>query len=109
MATEHTRGTVGRLPERVVSDLLSSDRRRRLLGCLEDHGGCLPVTDLAAAVAAREAGTDAETVDPERHRAVRAEIYERHLPKLTATGVVEFDSMRGTVTLSGTGIAEEWR
>ena len=107
MTTEHTQETVDRLPERVVNDLLSSDRRCRLLGCLADHDGCLPVTDLAAAVAARETGTDAEAVDPERHRAVRAEIYERHLPKLTATGVVEFDSMRGTVTLSGAGLVDQ--
>ena len=101
MATEHAQGPVDGLPERVVSDLLASDRRRLLLGCLEDHDGCLPVTDLAAAVAAREAGTNIGDVDPDRHRAVREEIYERHLPKLTATGVVEFDSMRGTVTLRG--------
>lgn len=101
MAAEHTQGGADGLPDQVVSDLLSSDRRRRLLGCLEDNGGCLPVTDLAAAVAAREAGTDVEAVDPDRHEAIRVEIYGRHLPKLTATGVVEFDSMRGTVTLRG--------
>lgn len=99
MAIERAQGPGNELPEQVVSDLLSSDRRRRLLGCLEDHGGRLPVTDLAAAVAAREAGTEVADVDPDRHRAVREEIYECHLPKLTATGVVEFDSMRGTVTL----------
>ncbi|MEF8906628.1 MAG: hypothetical protein V5A13_02095 [Haloarculaceae archaeon] len=109
MATERAQETAERLPERVVADLLASDRRQRLLDCLEDRGGCLAVTDLAAAVAARETGTDLESVDPERHRAVREEIYERHLPKLTATGVVEFDSMRGTVTLSASGIAEEGR
>jgi len=105
MATEH-HGASDRLPERVVTDLLSSDRRRQLLACLEEHGGCLPVTDLAAAVAAQETGVELEAVDPQRHRAVREEIYERHLPKLTATGVVEFDSMRGTVALTGPGLAE---
>jgi hypothetical protein len=109
MATERAQETVDGLPERVVADLLASDRRRRLLGCLEDHGGCLPLTDLAAAVAAREAGVEPGAVDPERHRAVREEVYERHLPKLTATGVVEFDSMRGTVTLRRAGLAEEGR
>jgi hypothetical protein len=108
MATEHPQAS-DRLPDRVVADLLSSDRRRRLLTCLEDHGGRLPVTDLAAAVAAREAGVESEAVDPERHRTVREEIYERHLPKLTATGVVEFDSMRGTLTLTGYGLAEAGR
>lgn len=87
------------LPEHVVADLLSARRRRHLLACLEDAGGPVPVTDLAAAVAAREDDTDPGAVGPERHRNVRAEIYERHLPKLTATGVVEFDSMRGTVSL----------
>ena len=107
MATERAQGRAERLPEQVVTDLLSSERRRRLLRCLEDHGACLPVTDLAAAVAAKEAGIDIEAVDPERHQAVRNEIYERHLPKLTATGVVEFDSMRGTVTLKRSGLAED--
>jgi len=99
MATDRTQERADRLPERVKDDLLSSARRRRLLDCLEKRGGCLPVTDLASAVAARESGTDAGAVDPDRHQAVRDDIYERHLPKLTATGLVEFDSMRGTVTL----------
>jgi DNA-binding transcriptional ArsR family regulator len=89
-----------RLPGEIVEDILSSERRRALLSCLVDCGEAMAVEDLAAAVRARERGVAVDVVDAEDRRAVREDIYERHLPKLTATGVVEYDSMHGTVRLS---------
>jgi hypothetical protein len=94
-----------RLPETVVEDLLASSRRRHLLACLDEHGGRMVVADLARAVAAREAGVEPAAVDREQCRRVREDIYGRHLPKLTATRVVDFDSMRGAVTLRAGEIA----
>lgn len=97
-------GSVGELPERVVEDVLASERRRALLACLADHGE-MAVCDLAAAVLARERGDAPDDVDRERRAAVRTDIFQTHLPKLTATGIVTYDSLRGTVTLSRTEIA----
>lgn len=98
MATTDT-GTSGRedrLPAAVIEDLLASPRRRALLERLHEEGS-MPVDDLATRLAARS-GTGEEITASER-RATRTEIYQDHLPKLTATGVVNFDSLLGRVEL----------
>jgi hypothetical protein len=84
----------------VVTDLLSVDRRRILLSVLGDAGGPMIVEALAAAVAAKEQETTPASVDPATLDAAREDIYDRHLPKLLATGVVEYDSMRCAVRLT---------
>jgi len=89
------------LPPPVVSDLLASSRRRQLLEVLYGETEPLPVEDLAARITAAETGTDPASVDRETCRAVRTDLYQRHLPKLTATGVVNFDSMLATVEFVG--------
>jgi hypothetical protein len=101
MAVDSRNGRVGGsdLPGEVVADILSADRRRVMLRVLAEAEESVIVEDLAAAVAAREGETDLGSVDPETRRAVRDGIYDRHLPKLLATGVVEFDSMRCAVRL----------
>jgi hypothetical protein len=87
--------SVGDLPARVVADILADEHRRVLLSCLARRGE-MPVNDLAAEVLSREG----ETVNEEDRRRMRREIYQAHLPKLTATGVVTYDSLRGTVALA---------
>jgi len=87
-------GTDG-LPAAVIEGLVAEPRRRTLLGALIDHGGAVPVDDLAAQLAESAAPSRAE------RRVARTEIYQEHLPKLTATGVVGFDSVLGTVTYRG--------
>lgn len=110
MATDQQRGPAVSgpapdLPERVVEDLLASERRRHLLSCLEGHNG-MALADLAATVAARERGVDRAAVGDETRQAVREEIYADHLPKLTATGVVDFDSMTGVVRLRAADLTD---
>jgi hypothetical protein len=95
------------LPGEVVEDILSADRRRTLLSCLTDHGGEMPVADLAACVSTREQGlTEGDVKEPARGQ-LYDELYDEHLPKLTATGVVEFDSLRDCVRLTRTDPAED--
>jgi hypothetical protein len=78
----------------VIEELLAAPRRRVVLRVLVDRGGPVPVDDLA-----RELTGDAAS--RAERRAARTEIYQEHLPKLTATGVVAFDSMLGTVEFLG--------
>jgi hypothetical protein len=88
--------TDDRLPQSVVEDLLDDDQRRELLSYLADHADPVVVEDLAEYVATDDAGAS----QADRQAAVddaRREIYDDHLPKLTATEVVEYDSMVGTV------------
>jgi len=94
MATERrsgAEGSNGSLPPGVIEELLSDPRRRAVLRVLVDRGGPVPVDDLA-----RELATG-DSISRDSRRRVRNEIYQEHLPELTATGVVAFDSMLGTV------------
>ena len=99
MATEpHEQFTMGpQLPGEVVEDILSADRRRTLLSCLSDHGGEMAVRDLAACVSAREQGVTEGNIEESDRNRLYSDLYDEHLPKLTATGVVEFDSLRDCV------------
>ncbi len=74
------------VPEAVRAELFASKRRCRLLRALAGAGGEASVSDLVAEIrAAKPAPTD--TADE-----VRYDLHDHHLPKLAATGVVEYDS-----------------
>ena len=96
-------GTV-ELPTAVVEDLLSSPRRRNLLAALAEVGEPMPLDDLAAEIRARERGTAADAIPAAERRSLRRDLLETDLPKLTATGVVAYDSMLATVEIETPGI-----
>ena len=101
MATSDTPvGGASRLPDEVVADILEADRRRIALEILAEREEPIVIDDLAAAVRARELGTEPDAVSRSDRRTVRDEFFETHLPKLTATEVVTYDSMVGTLSLS---------
>jgi len=96
----HSRGGRTRLPPTVIDDILDSSRRRELLTCLIADEDPIAVTDLATELAETDAFARPDGSTPAR-QTVRTELYQDHLPKLTATGVVEFDSVLGTVEFTG--------
>ena len=51
-------------------------------------------------IRANERGIDPEDVDDAERASARDEIFEIHLPKLTATELVEYDSLLGKVRLA---------
>jgi hypothetical protein len=71
-----------------------------MLDVLAEKDGEMPLLDLARAVVARERGADPEAISAADVNEARRDIYERHLPKLTATDVVSFDSLVSTVELA---------
>lgn len=78
-------------------DLLSNERRRYVLEAFDGTEQPVPVQELAAYVAARENGTDAEaTTDAERKRAY-VSLYQNHVPRLAEVGVLDHDDAAGTV------------
>ncbi|MFC6973622.1 hypothetical protein ACFQL1_01415 [Halomicroarcula sp. GCM10025709] len=101
MATRSSNGTEGptQLPDHVVEELWADEHCRRALEVLRDRERPVIVADLAAAVLAAERDGAPATVDDEAVQALRTELYERHIPKLTATGIVAYDSLKGTVEL----------
>ncbi|MFC7142761.1 hypothetical protein ACFQMA_23360 [Halosimplex aquaticum] len=88
------------LPDSVIADLRKDDRRRLVLSRLAESDRALPVSDLARYVAATERDEPAEEVPDGAADAARRDIFQHHLPKLTATGVVRYDSLVGTVELA---------
>ena len=101
MVTSDTGGRSGEreLPAEVLADLLAAERRRYALEALSGREAAMVVDDLAAVVRARETDTAVDDVGEDERRRVRDDIFEHHLPKLTATDVVRYDSMLGTVEL----------
>lgn len=97
------------IPRSVQEDLLSSRRRCQLLIALDVAGGEAAVTTLAAEIYAAGSEPSSTTIDPAELDSLRSEIYEYHLPKLTVTGIVEYDSLLGKVRLQRPGIIENAR
>jgi len=93
------------LPEEVIADLLASERRRAILVHLADSEGSVTVGDLATAALAASEGVPTEAVGDTKRRDARLELLETHLPKLVATGVVEYDSLRDRVELADPAVA----
>lgn len=108
MAADSTWPDGDGLPENVVADLLANDRRRRALEVLVERSDPVVVGDLAATVLAEERGESIDELPAEVARVARDEFFQDHLPKLTATGVVEYDSLVGTVALTDESTVVEW-
>ncbi|EMA07732.1 hypothetical protein SAMN05443574_10668 [Haloarcula vallismortis] len=87
------------LPENVVADLLSDDIRRHALVILAERDEPVVVSDLAAAVLAAERGIEPAAVPDAARDELTEELFTEHLPKLTATDIVTYDSMVGTVEI----------
>lgn len=79
-------------------ELLSDQRRRRVVGHLQEVSVPVALADLAKQIAEREsATTTAAAADQDRRTAVHRSLYHHHIPKLAEFGVVVHDRERGTV------------
>mgnify|MGYP000099501693 CR=1 FL=1 len=88
-----------RLTTTDVFDVLKNDRRRAVIRYLHEHGGSAELSDLAEHVAARENDTSVRRLTSQERKRVRIALYQCHLPRMDALGVVDFDNDRGTVAL----------
>lgn len=71
--------------------LLASERRRSILDALEGRSVSIELDDLAAELAARDEHLD--PTDPEGVRRLKAELHHVHLPMLSDSGVLDYDSV----------------
>jgi len=74
------------VPEAVRAELFDSERRCLLLRALAGAGGDASASDLVEQIRTAESDS-ADTAEE-----IRYDLYDHHLPKLAATGVVEYDS-----------------
>lgn len=82
-----------------VFDVLKNERRRAVIQYLHDHGGSADLSDVAEHIAARENDTPVRQLTSQERKRVRIALYQCHLPRMDALGVVDFDKDRGTIEL----------
>jgi DNA-binding transcriptional ArsR family regulator len=86
-----------------IFEILSNERRRLVLRYLRAHAddGTIDFRALVDQVAAWENDTSPDRLDSSDRKCVYTALRQTHLPKLDKLGVVEFDSQRGSIDLSG--------
>lgn len=77
------------LDEGTIHDVLRNARRRLVIETLQTSEGTVSVSDLAEAVAAKEAGTN--PAPKNKRQSVYVSLHQTHLPKLDSLGIVEYD------------------
>lgn len=89
----------GGLPETEIHDLLRNERRRQVIKHLQDTVGTTTLRDLSERIAEYETG---ESPPPKNIRnSVYNSLHQTHLPKLDRRGIVDYDSDRKTIRLTG--------
>lgn len=88
-----------------VFDVLGDGMRRRLLGCLAEHGGSISLPDAAQRVTAAACGDPIAELNPEEVRRIYLELYHTHVPKLVEAGVVHYSQVDDQIELTEVGEA----
>jgi len=83
-----------------VYDLLSNARRRFVISYLRDRDEPVELNDLSRDVAAWENDTDVENLTDQQIKRVYVSLYQTHVPKLSESGIVEYDQDSGEVALT---------
>jgi hypothetical protein len=87
------------LDEAAIHDILSNDRRRLAINCLQEaDDGRLSVRDLSEQVATLE--TDEDPPPRNKRQSAYVSLHQTHLPKLDKLGVVDYDADSKVVTLT---------
>jgi len=80
-------------------DVLSNHRRRRVLTYLESNETAA-VGELAEHIASIENKKPVSALSSQERKRVYIALYQSHLSKMAAAGVVDYDKNRGTVSLT---------
>lgn len=86
-----------------ASRLLSSQRRLYALLCLREADRPVTLAELAADVTAQEREINRESLSHGSVQAAYLSLYHTHIPKLSESGVVEYDRESSTVRLAEGG------
>ncbi|WP_303703899.1 hypothetical protein [Haloquadratum walsbyi] len=79
-------------------ETLANRRRRFAIHYLKHHGSPVSLGTLAEQLAAWEHDTLLETVTSKQRKVMYTSLQQRHVPKMDAVGLVEFDRRGGVVT-----------
>jgi len=90
----------GELTQDTVFEILSNSRRRFMLSYLNEHDGPVDLMELANEIAAWENETTVDELTDKQSKRVYVSVYQTHVPKLEATGLIDYDSDSGLIELS---------
>jgi len=80
--------------------LLSSSRRRSILGMLHEVGGSIDIKDLTDRLTASESGKSVDELTTQERKRVYTSFYQNHLPLLEKAGVVDYEHDTRTIRLT---------
>ncbi|MXR40380.1 hypothetical protein GRX01_03285 [Halobaculum sp. WSA2] len=83
-----------------VYDILSNGRRRFVIHLLRDEGEPIQLSELSDRVAAWENDLPVDELTDQQIKRVYVSLYQTHIPKLEESGIVEYDSDSGSVSLT---------
>lgn len=90
----------GSLSREVAFDVLSSERRRRVLQYLLDVAARTTLRTLSRALAAWENDVGVREITSQQRKRVYTALKQFHLPKMDRADVIDYDDDRGTVALA---------
>ncbi|MUW14679.1 hypothetical protein GJ633_08370 [Halorubrum sp. CBA1125] len=91
------------LSQDALFSLLSNPRRRFILQYLNRTGETIQLQDLATEVAAWENETEPENLTGKQRKRLYVSLYQTHIPKLEAAGIVDYDGDTGEIRLTDRG------
>jgi len=83
-----------------VYDLLSNARRRFVISYLRGRDEPVELNELSREVAAWENETDVGSLTDQQIKRVYVSLYQTHVPKLSESGLLEYDQDSGEVSLT---------
>jgi len=83
--------------------ILSNQRRRQALDCLQEYRNPMALSDLVDEVAIREYETRITEIPAEEVKEIYISLYHVHVPRMEDVGLVEYDQDTDLVALSEEG------
>lgn len=99
LVTEVYEEEMERLSLDVAFEILHVSRRRDVLLYLESHQGSARLDELAEFIAAKENDIEEWELTSSQRKRVYIGLYQCHLPKMHAAGIIEYNQPRGEVSL----------
>ncbi|WP_410767657.1 hypothetical protein [Haloferax sp. DFSO60] len=100
--TEPEQSVPEQLSKDVVFEILKNQRRRDALRYLKENSGEAKLGDMAEFIAAKENGIEIKALSSSQRKRVYIGLYQCHLPKMDAVGIIDFDKNRGDIVLLDT-------
>lgn len=81
----------------ILFQMLSNERRRKVIRHLSDEQSTITLSCIAEHIAATENDCSVKGINSQERKRTYVALYQCHLPKMADSGLIEYDSDRGTI------------